>query len=117
MAEKNAVPIDAPDVTHVIGPLPNEFEIEIGEGDEAWIGGNGAVIMSVIPGESRSPPSKLLNDRPALLWKANHLRNALTPQEYKDQWLIGELDGVFVHLKHDPVTGLVRVIVSKKRLV
>ncbi len=120
MREEDDGDLGEPDAVTDVGPLPNEFEISVGADGEPWSAANQAVVVTVIPkGRDRAPPSKLLagTDRPAHIWKANHIRNAMTPNAYKDQWLIGELDGVFVHVKHDPVTGLVRIVMSKDRLV
>ncbi len=120
MREEDDGDLGEPDAVTDVGPLPNEFEISVGADGEPWSAVNQAVVVTVMPqGSDRAPPSKLLagTDRPAHMWKANHIRNAMTPDAYKDQWLIAELDGVFVHIKHEADSGLVRVLVAKERLM
>ncbi|MFQ6016769.1 MAG: hypothetical protein ACE5KF_01110 [Kiloniellaceae bacterium] len=96
-----------------LDPGQAEFEIEIGGEAEPWHASNGRVAVTVFPSENGGQPSKMLNGRPALLWKQNAIKNACTPRAVKEQWLIAELDGVFVHVHEKD--GQVSVVVAPRR--
>lgn len=104
--------------THSLAPLPNEFEIEIPDKPgQPWNAANGMVGVTVFTGASPHETSKKLADGRAWhVWKANAIKKAMTPAAYKEQWLIAELNGVFVHIKHDHETGKVNIVIAGERL-
>ncbi len=94
--------------------LINEFEIKPGDKGQPWHASNGPVDVTAFASEHNKAPSKSLGAVPALLFKANRIHRAGTPDAYKEQWLVAELNGVFVHLKS--LDGRVSVIVADHRL-
>ena len=103
---------------HGLPPLPNEFEIPIpSKPGDPWNAGNGVVGLTVFQGLDAQVPSKhLANGTPWHVWKANEIRQACTPAAHKHQWLVAELNGVFVHVHHDHETGRVAIVIAPKRL-
>ena len=108
-----------PDKSSPVPTLPNEFEIEVPDrAGVPWSASNGTVGVTIFPGEKENPEAskRLADGRPAHLWKQNMIRAALTPKAYKEQWLIAELNGVFVHINHDHKTGVVAIAIAEERL-
>lgn len=106
-------------VTNVGGPVPNEFQITVPDDPAGnWLALNDVIAASVIPtkegGEEQS--KKMAKGQPAYIWKSNAIKKAGTPLAYKEQWLVMELGGVFVHLHHAN-DGQMRIIVADHRLV
>ncbi len=105
-------------VVHELPDLPNEFNIRIPEKPgEPWAAANGVIGATLFPGTDPEPGSKTLKGgRPWRVWKANEIKKACTPAAYKHQWLILELNGVFVHVHHDHQTGMVNIVMASERL-
>ncbi len=103
-------------IKHSAPALDNEFEITVPKPGEPWHGTNGRVGITVHPDlTSEIPNSKHLADgEPWRMWKANAIKNACTPKAHKVQWLVAELNGVFVHVHDDG--GLISIVVSAERL-
>ena len=102
--------------------LPNEFEITIPDADPPgapWSAVNGLVGISVYPTPGGGPTSlmELADGRRAHMVKSNQIKAAMTENAYKEQWLLSELNGVFVHVRHDHLTGKVAIVVADKRLI
>ncbi len=104
-------------VEHAPAPLlpgQSEFEIKPGAEGEAWTASNGYVGLTVLPSERNEAPSKYLGEVPALAFKDVRIRNACTPEAYREIMLIAELNGVFVHVVERG--GAISIVVSDQRL-
>jgi hypothetical protein len=91
-----------------------DFEIEPGGKGEPWHAGNGRVGVTVYASACNTAPGKTLGGVPALIFKDNRIRNACTPAAYREQTLIAELNGVFVHVMQRD--GTAHVVVADRRL-
>ena len=96
-----------------------DFEITPGDRGEPWHASNGKIGLTVFPSSANTAPSKRLWGEPALLFKNNKIhmpmgKNAKVPFTHRTQTLIGELNGVFVHLIERD--GLVAIVVADHRL-
>jgi hypothetical protein len=88
-------------------------EFSIRPGHDAWTGGNARVGLTVISSDDNCAPSKLLNQEPALCWISNALK-PFQPGSPQEQVMIGELNGVFVHVK--VMHGRVHIVMADRRL-
>ena len=93
-----------------------EFTIEIPrEEAAAWHASNGEIGVTLVPSAGVEPTSKNLADGRAVhLFKANYLRKACTPRAYREQWLVGELGGLFVHVGYKE--GRPHVVIADRRM-
>lgn len=94
-----------------------DFEIDPGERGQEWSASNGRVCMSVLPSERNAEPSKRVRDVPALLYKSQRQHFPMGgggAVPHKTQVLIGELNGVFVHVQERD--GRTHIVVADKRM-
>ena len=92
-----------------------EFECaEPGE-DRVCVATNGHVSVTVLPGEDpQETMIKWPSGAKAHVSKRNLLKQVGTPDAYKEQWCLAELNGIWVHIKDD--NGQVHIIVTDKRM-
>ncbi len=84
--------------------------------DRACLASNGHISVTVLPGDKPEDtmvhwPSGLC----AHVQKRNLLKGVGSPNAVKEQWLLAELNGVWVHIKDDE--GKVHIVVTDHRMV